>query len=508
MHRNHLWTIVGFWIFAFSCAVASSDTIELKNGRKAEGEVVEDREGRPLVFRHRVGKQWKTTEVDRATIRRYTREEGDQSDGGARPNPLPASNEKGPSATLDTTTGPDKIRTIGELAQIIASTLPPLAAEPNEVVLLKLRGPFLPADVRTIGEVISTSDISAMLAAAQKRSPKAIVLYIDSPGGLVSEMDQIVELVLDAQSTDRVVAWVEQGASAAALTALACKEIIAMPNARMGAATAVVGNEAAPAPKTAMDQKVEALRDARRRQVADLTNRSPLIQLAMEKPEMRLWYHPEEGFSKNTQFGEGWEQVDESSERPLALAARELVRYGIARGIAGSREELLQTLDLPIDCGVVEIDLLGSAIQAKLRKAKDIAFAGDAAFSQAKAEYNKKLTKVFDNILAARTLLKRIHNTKDGYQPADLESLKLAISRCKMPPMKDDFRELIAAQSPEELIAYEVNVDSAKSCITNASRACRTNNLLPTQDINRELQLALEFVMRAMNKGELPRPPN
>jgi ATP-dependent protease ClpP protease subunit len=486
-----------------------ADNVELKNGKQVSGEVLEDVDGRPLVFRHKVGESWKTTEVERDKILRYTREAGDQSDetDGSSNSDRP-DDGSGNALAIDSIIGPSRIETIEDISRIIEDVISPKQQGQEEVVLLKLNGPFEQANVHKIGAIISHADFLAMLSVAESRGPAAIVLEIDSPGGLASEMDRIIDTIIETQSKHRLVAWVNLGGSAAALSALACKEIVMMPNGRMGAATAVVGSgEAAPAPRSALEQKNEAMRDARRRQISALTGRSPLLQQAMEFPELRLWHHSDEGFSTNAQFLEDWVCLDNDPNRPLVMTADEAVAYGVADSLAGNKSELLQALKLHGNSKIVEIDLSEAAIQSMLANVRSDSIREQQEFEKARDAYKKKVVRLLDNISAAASLNSTISGTdRPHYTPAELASLKLAIGRCRIPTMTDDLRRAFAKRSENQLKLHDKEMDLARRRIAAAMRKCRMITDLPCDEIHEDLWHASEHVLQGVNTKKKPKP--
>ena len=72
-------------------------------------------------------------------------------------------------------------------------------------------------------------------AKAQSDGVTGIVLAIDSPGGRIDSMLEIVDALLAIPKSIRTTAWIDhQAISAAAFSALACDEIVMAPNATIG----------------------------------------------------------------------------------------------------------------------------------------------------------------------------------------------------------------------------------------------------------------------------------
>lgn len=530
---------------------ARCDTVDLLNGATMEGEVVADQKDEPLRFRYRIDGRWKTTAVARPLIRRVTREPGDQSDGrkeGAAPAPVPpgqqrqqpnlpqaqrgadavveakpAGAQRGADVAVKAKPAPERkeeevakpldipgprLRNALDLYHIIQGELPPKEDGQDEIVILTLRGPVEDGNLQMIGKIISYPDFLSMMAAAEERSPRAIVLAIDSPGGLVAPTDDIIERILESQTAPRghrVVAWVNLGGSAAALMSMACKEIVMTPQGRLGAATAVIGEIAAPPPMTDLDQKIAAMRDARRRQVVALTNRPKEIQQAMEQPAKQLYWHSEKGFSDAQQKGNGWIPLDEDTKQPLALEAGELKKYGIAEGIAGSTEELLDLLGLPEGTKCIRIDLDSDELQAKTLPERLRALNSGTDCITAANEMDKKLRKLFDNIDLALRVASKMKRDPGGFTPADRLSLQNAIRHCRIPVLSKETEELLKYWAPVKLAKYQVALQLSKERVASASRSVYLmNSSIPIGAIIDDLTSAGTNVMRGMDFEPIP----
>lgn len=331
-----------------------ADTLHLRNGNSVPGEILDEVEGVELTFRYEHRGQVITRTVPLEQVAEIERDDS-----------------RDQFAAL----APEVIDEVADLRPLVESLLPPKTV--GEVVVIHLHGAFDIPRVSTIGDVITFGEFQLMIDVAKSRNPKAIVLSIDSPGGLVSTCDSIIDSLIETQTSphnERVVAWVELGGSAAALTALACKEIVMRPNGRMGSATTVFSNgDAVPEPKTAMEQKIKAMENARSRQISELTGRPVEIQLAMQEPEHEFWYHKTNGFSLERpveRVRSEWMSFDTDTKQPLALSTNELAELGISKGTTGSRDELLRILGLDQGTEIVDIDLSNQRLQRLLDPAR------------------------------------------------------------------------------------------------------------------------------------------
>jgi hypothetical protein len=467
--------LLGLWFGA----AARADTVWNKQGIAVEGEVISDEPDEPLVFRCKHKGEWKTFEITREQIQRYVREPGDQSDGNGEvpKNPQAAPDESG-DASEKAAADPDGASRRGrkgilkctELRPIVEGMLPPVKAGGREIVVLHLVGPFEPANIFDVGHTISFGVVDVLIDIAAARNPAAIVLRIDSGGGRVDQMDLIVERLLKEQDVPhkrRVVAWVNLGGSAAALTALACKELVMMPQGRLGAAIRTRGDGEAVEPQNALEQKGEAMRDARRQQIASLTGRPIAIQDAMEKAEHQLWHHPVLGFSLEEQDETEWEAYDTDEEKPLALGARTVVDLGIAAGIAGDEKTLLAVLKLPEDTKVIQIDLASPDVQAKLESAKDFAKVGNDAIDA----FKKRIKKEIDDTQLAIRSAAGIVMAADGYTAEDLRTFRNALVKVRVPAIDKKTQDFLKTTDPSRLAFYEDKLSMARRLIQRASQS-------------------------------------
>lgn len=368
-----------------------------------------------------------------------------------------------------------------------------------EVVMLRLTGPVQRPNVHDVGNAISAGEVDLMLDVAVDREPAAIVLAIDSPGGLISEMDRIIDRLVEVQSKPpnrRIVAWVDLGASAAALIALSCKEIVMRPHGRIGAATAVLpSGEEAPPPADAVDQKIEAMRQARRRQIAALTHRPLALQEAMEFPKQKLWAHEQLGFSAREPRGEGWEALDVSADRPLALDAASMVRFKLAEGTAGDVDELLAVLRLPADTPSVTIDLGDEAIQEALQPTKQVAI----QLGKRIDAFELKIRKALNQVILAIRVNRGIAADADGYVAEDVRRLLVAIRSCKIPAVDVATRKALVEHDSSLLETYDRSLHDAKEMLARAARSISVNaDTLPVVAIDRDLELVRENLLEAL----------
>lgn len=113
------------------------------------------------------------------------------------------------------------------------------------------------------------------LEAAVAAKADCVVLRIESPGGRGDSMEAMIDAVLALPKSIRSIAWVPKEAySAAALTAIACDEVVMAPGARMGDAQPIfiTGEGIQPA-----GEKIETVARALVRRLAEDNGWDPVI---------------------------------------------------------------------------------------------------------------------------------------------------------------------------------------------------------------------------------------
>ena len=205
----------------------------------------------------------------------------------------------------------------------------------NLVAVIPLHGvvgPTLDND-----EWFSATDFEKTLNKAEKLNPAAIILEINSGGGLVATEERIIQMIIDSQGRGtRIVAWVFDAGSAAALITLACKEICVMPSARVGAAVTIVSGESGTASLKSLTEKdpelaakYESWKSAIHKSAAEATGRSPAIADAMRDMSKELWWSTEGGFSESRRT-ESDELID-GPKTVLTLTAGTMEKTGLAK---------------------------------------------------------------------------------------------------------------------------------------------------------------------------------
>lgn len=204
-----------------------------------------------------------------------------------------------------------------------------------------------------IGRDFTAREFHSRLAIADRFATKAniILLFINSPGGSVSDLESIVSTMVKTRK--RFIAIVEEKAlSAAAVIALACDSIYITPAARIGAATPYIqaaDGKVIHLPPAVQEKQFSAMRALvriaaqRGGHSADLAEAmvDPNIRLTMTKVQTETGLVPVfERDGKGTVFSRKGEV--------LTLTADEAIDCGLARGIDKYEENLYSGKLVPL----------------------------------------------------------------------------------------------------------------------------------------------------------------
>lgn len=166
---------------------------------------------------------------------------------------------------------------------------------------------------------------------AEEANAEAIIIEMNTPGGLVDEAENIAMLMADTEDIPIYLYINNRALSAGAFLALYAEEIYMSPNATMGAAAVIdqTGNAA--------DEKARSAWAASMRNAAEYSGRNPVYALAMVDESLEI---PELG-------------VD--AGELLTLSASEALEVGYAEGIVNSLDEVLDAVGLA-DAEVVSVE--------------------------------------------------------------------------------------------------------------------------------------------------------
>jgi len=305
---------------------AHADILLLMDGRQLKGELVEETAAH-VMFRHYVAGFWTTEKFTRRQIDKLYPEEGDQSDKGTGE---PAEQQPTPGGRPDN-------------------------AHLPRVFVIPLHGSVGSAGDTDIRNTFDAHVLRQCLEEAQKQNAEAVLLEINSPGGLVSEMEAICEAILDFNSALRIVAYPRDAFSAAAIISLCCREMVVHPDARIGAAVII---SAGPGGASALDAKLASPHHARQRQFMQRSGRPYEVVAAMTIMETELWWSEEEGFSTvapDRPGQNGWACIDGIST-VLTMTADDAVKWKLARASAPTVNAALAKLGITGDINIINME--------------------------------------------------------------------------------------------------------------------------------------------------------
>jgi membrane-bound ClpP family serine protease len=196
-----------------------------------------------------------------------------------------------------------------------------------------------------VGQTARNDEIEALAKEVDKwAGPQIIVLDIDSPGGLVLEIFEIVKTLEELKKRHRVVVWVKEAISAAAVTSMQCEEIYFRTEGALGAAMMIQGQD------SAYGEQLDQFRDEIGEKV-ELNGRNRMIFEAMVLADAVLTYtkDPETGevtwHDKIT--GLPGEVVLSTTETNLVFNSSNALDSKFCNGIADNTDELAKLLGLP-----------------------------------------------------------------------------------------------------------------------------------------------------------------
>jgi hypothetical protein len=207
------------------------------------------------------------------------------------------------------------------------------AAKQRQVFILKQSG--------MVGVGLRAAEMEKVEKAADKFGPgQIIVLHINSGGGLVTEADEIDEVLNRVREKHRLVAWIEEAISAAAVTAMHCREIYFMNLGSLGSATMFAGD------KSAEGAQLEAwLR--RISEISEAGGRNGHLAKCMVYSPLVVSYTRDPKTGKVTFFEDGSGEKMLSDEKDnLTLTADQALDCGFSQGTANTEAELFEKMQL------------------------------------------------------------------------------------------------------------------------------------------------------------------
>jgi len=185
--------------------------------------------------------------------------------------------------------------------------------------------------------------MKSYLSRAAKLKPTVVVLELDTPGGSVSDAENIVDLIIGAKDL-RFVALVHKALSAGAAVTLTCPEIYVTEKATIGAAVSYFpdrqGRPTAIPPDVA--EKFQSAWRAVCRKAADHGKHPSLLAEAMVDPNFALTMRKDRGRVVFERGGQG--TLVKAKDRILTLTAKEAVSCQLATSIVDDIDGLSKAL--------------------------------------------------------------------------------------------------------------------------------------------------------------------
>lgn len=185
-----------------------------------------------------------------------------------------------------------------------------------------------------IGEDITPAALRAGLGEARASGAKIVILAIDSPGGRVSAMAEMVDDILTESRQTEVIAYVKQAYSAAAVIAMSCRMVYMTPDSAIGAVVPFRMTDNGP---MEVDAKFRSAFQAKIRATAALADHADLIIRGMSELELEIVLSHENGQPVLRTFGEG--RPIKRSGQILSLTGKEALECGLSK-IATSMNDL------------------------------------------------------------------------------------------------------------------------------------------------------------------------
>ena len=172
---------------------------------------------------------------------------------------------------------------------------------------------------------------------------QTIVLEIDSPGGMVSEIFKFVDAIRAVRERHRVVAWVREAISGAAMTSMQCDEIYFRSKGALGAAMMIRGRDGADG--ETLDKFLAEMGD-----IIEKSGRPRSVFEAIVKAKAVLTYTKDPATGKSTFHdkitGLPGEVVLSDEKDNLTFNASNALDCGFSKGTADSLEQLAPLLGL------------------------------------------------------------------------------------------------------------------------------------------------------------------
>jgi membrane-bound serine protease (ClpP class) len=176
-----------------------------------------------------------------------------------------------------------------------------------------------------IGDDVTADALRAGLAEARLAKPQYVILEIDSPGGSIGQMMEMLDLLNKAASDLKIIAYVKRAYSAAAVIAMSCSQVYMQPGATIGATVPFRMTDSGPAD---VDAKFRSVVEAQMRSANHRGGHADLLIRGMSEIDLELYLTVDDG--KPTLRTSGPGKIVKSKGRILTLTTDEAVACGLA----------------------------------------------------------------------------------------------------------------------------------------------------------------------------------
>ena len=214
-------------------------------------------------------------------------------------------------------------------------------AEPVDVAFVSLAEP---PEMDIVGPYVNALMLrEAIDAIPFQQRPDLVVLELHSRGGMLSEAPYISDYIeRELEPECRVVMWVDEAYSAAALVAMCADEVVMHTDGAIGAAV-TFENRDGEWQAIQGDDLDRALRVGEI--IASRGGHEPLVIRAMQSRTACSYDETPDG-ARQWRADEQGEVVVNPTDRILTLNAEQALEHGVIEGVADSREELMGVLGI------------------------------------------------------------------------------------------------------------------------------------------------------------------
>jgi len=329
-------TILIALILSFAGLTAHADIVTLKDGTTFEGTVVKEN-GAEVVLEIVISNIKTTKTFPRYKVRsiEYKPLEAEPEEESTPSIPTTATNSDNRDEDTDSTV--EESEEFDENDEERTGRRSPRARTTRTTfVVIPVTG--------TIGQETNAYGLRTALQQARRKGISHVVFTIDSPGGLVYDAVDTLEVLKEYDDTMTYHALVEEGAiSAASVYVAAADKIWVRPGSRVGGAVAFTGD--ASSGTTQVDAKLNSIWAAEIASRAEAKGYPGDVFRAMVDPAAEVWIDAEGKVYPSRPSTAGAQQLD-NSRTILTIRAEQMIKIGMAQSFEGDVAQLGEQLDI------------------------------------------------------------------------------------------------------------------------------------------------------------------